>query len=795
LQNRRQQPGQTVNALKVHLFFSCLALFWIATNPAGASETYGATTISNLADRIEADISAPRFHGALWGVKVVSLDTGKTVFESHPDRLMSPASNSKLYTAAMALDHFGSDYRIVTPILAAAKPDAEGTLNGDLIIAGRGDPSWNARHFGTNFWNIFLPFVTALSNAGVRHVTGDLLGDATFFQSPRSGSGWDAEDLEEYYGAEISALTIDDNYTQIRVAPGAKPGEACVLTVADPGTGLRLDNQTTTLTNGASRHIEARLFPGENVVHIFGALPAGSAPESVDTPVPKPAEWFATALKEALRQNGIIVDGSARAIYWPASPPTANVKLAEVVSPPLRDLVRDFLKVSQNLETDLIFEHTGETTRPADAPSWQTSEDCALAALHRFLITNGLPAAEVHFDEGSGLSRNNLTTANATVDLLRFMSKQPTGPDFIAALPLAGVDGTLRHRMKDTLAFQNLRGKTGTLRWANALSGFVTTASGEHLAFSLMLNRYAAPPDRKRGDELDKIAVMLAEFSGRTEEPLAKQFAQFGTLIVTQFATAPFPHPARAEGHTYHDEFFSAREHYSDSTVAMFIPKNFRVTDHIDFVVHFHGWRHTVASTLEEYRLIQQLADSDRNAILIVPQGPYMVPDSFGGKLEDTNGFRAFMIEAVAKLRASGALGETNFNLGNIILSGHSGGYHVMAAILDHGGLSQKIREVWIFDALYGGTEDFTAWQKKENGRLLDIYTDHGGTKEETEKLMAAYKTAGVRFWSGEDTAVTPEILRANKLVFLHSTLVHDDVVARRGAFEQFIKSSCLENK
>ncbi|HXS67689.1 MAG TPA: hypothetical protein VN761_02530, partial [Candidatus Polarisedimenticolia bacterium] len=124
-----------------------------------------------------------------------------------------------------------------------------------------------------------------------------------------------------------------------------------------------------------------------------------------------------------------------------------------------------------------------------------------------------------------------------------------------------------------------------------------------------------------------------------------------------------------------------------------------------------------------------------------------------------------------------------------------SGGYHVMAAILDHGGLAKKIRGVWLFDALYGDTEKFTAWQKNENGRLLDIYTDHGGTKQETEGLMASYKTNGVSFFASEDTGAAIDMLETNKLVFLHTDLPHDEVVAHRSAFEQFLKSSCLENK
>jgi hypothetical protein len=294
------------------------------------------------------------------------------------------------------------------------------------------------------------------------------------------------------------------------------------------------------------------------------------------------------------------------------------------------------------------------------------------------------------------------------------------------------------------------------------------------------------------------IIFALKIFSANASEnfsALENSYSPFGKLIITQFVSAPFPHPARANGHTYHTNFFSAAEHYSNSEVAIFIPKNFRATDKVDFVVHFHGWMNTVASTLTNYQLVEQFSASGKNAILLVPEGPHYAPDSFGGKLEDTNGFKIFMAEALEKIRASGALTKTNFQIGKIILSGHSGGYHVMAAILDHGGLDQKIREVWIFDALYGNTENFVAWQKNENGRLLDIYTDHGGTKENSEALMASYQTNGVSFFAGEDTNATPKILIAHKIIFLHSDLPHNDVVAKRQTFLQFLQTSCLKNE
>jgi hypothetical protein len=227
----------------------------------------------------------------------------------------------------------------------------------------------------------------------------------------------------------------------------------------------------------------------------------------------------------------------------------------------------------------------------------------------------------------------------------------------------------------------------------------------------------------------------------------------------------------------------------------MFIPNGFRESDKVDFVVHFHGWSHTVPGTFAEYNLVKQFCDSGKNAVLIVPQGPHDAKDSFGGKLEDTNGFARFMAEAVTTLKASGGFARTNFEMGDVIISGHSGGYHVMAAILAHGGLPEKIREAWLFDALYGNTDDFKDWQKAENGRLLDIYTDHGGTKEETENLMGTLRTNGVSFFAAEEAAVQPDNLRTNRLVFIHTPMTHNQTVAEHGTFEQFLRTSCLKDR
>ncbi len=290
------------------------------------------------------------------------------------------------------------------------------------------------------------------------------------------------------------------------------------------------------------------------------------------------------------------------------------------------------------------------------------------------------------------------------------------------------------------------------------------------------------------------IAVLLLSAGLLQAEALESRYASQGTLFITHFASAPFPHPDRAKGHYYHQEFFSEATNYSDSSVGIFVPKGFRTGAQTDFIIHFHGWRNHVESVMTNFNLVEQFCQSGRNAIFIVPQGPRDAADSFGGKLEDAGGFQRFMAEAVRNLRERGIIRSTN--IGNIILSGHSGGYHVMSGIVARGGVRENIREVWLFDALYDKTPEFAAWfAGAEAHRVIDIYTLHGGTKEESEKWMESLKAVPAKtpFLNKKEVDFSELDLRGNHLLFIDSALEHNQVIFKHDEFRKYLETSVLK--
>jgi D-alanyl-D-alanine carboxypeptidase/D-alanyl-D-alanine-endopeptidase (penicillin-binding protein 4) len=523
-------------------------------------QTTAPETLESLRERLSAHITQPRFAASSWGIKVVSLDTGKTVFEHEPQKYFNPASNAKLYTAALALEYLGADYRIKTSLYSTARPDASGALRADLVVYGRGDPTMAARLNGGDYFKALDPLVAKLQEAGVRRIEGDIVGDESYFVGPPLGSGWEWDDLQAYYGAETSALTINDNALDLFVKPADRVGIPCRITTGPSTSLVTIMNRTQTAAKGTESRIVVYRPVGENIVYVSGRLAIDNSGYNGSVSIHNPAGLFATLLKDALIKRGIVVTGRTRVVDWKyreVTPVdfTKLIELGSVESMPLGDIVRETLKPSQNLYAQLLLLQVGERVRSGglydrepgaeavttkgsasvpsllDKPfdSHSTSEELAFERLNDFLSRAvGVKKGDVLLEEGSGLSRRDVITPQATVNLLSYVSSSRYAAVYRNALPIAGVDGTLQNRMKGTAAAGNVRAKTGTLRYVYALSGYVTTAAGERLAFSIMLNNYHAErSDASSGqpqrlpaprDDLDAIAITLASFTGRTQQ-------------------------------------------------------------------------------------------------------------------------------------------------------------------------------------------------------------------------------------------------------------------------------------
>lgn len=444
------------------------ALLWLLAWPAMA-ESLGA--------RIDAHIGAPRFAAASWGISVVSLDDGRTLYGHDDGKLMLPASTAKLYTAAFALDRLGADYRTHTDVIAAGEV-RRGRLRGELVLRGRGDPTLSADGWANQL-------AEQVAAAGITRVDGGVVGDDTAFAGPPIGSGWEASDLQEYYGATASGLTVDEN--------------TMVADVHDGIVALTPGDAATTLAEQPSASPALYRAPGTSTLHVLGAQPRKSR-----LALPDPALTAARRFEVALQAHGITVKKEARSVHWPVAAPT-GAQIATLPSPPLSEILASGLKRSQNMYLQSIFLLTGAEAVDQVAPR---TEDRAAAALAAWLAAQGIGPSATTLEEGTGLSRHDLTTAGSLTHLL---AKVDT-PAFRALLPTAGVDGTLVRRMKGTAAEGNLQAKTGSMSYVNALAGYVTTKDGQRLAFAVILNNYkpvagAAPVS----SEVDAIAVMLAE--------------------------------------------------------------------------------------------------------------------------------------------------------------------------------------------------------------------------------------------------------------------------------------------
>ena len=455
-----------------------------------------------------------------WGLLIVDPATSEVLYQQNADRYFVPASNMKLFTTALALGKLGPDYRFHTT-LETSGSIANGILNGNLTLVGRGDPNLSNRKFPYNLKEEFdgppektlAELADAVVAKGVKEISGDVIGDDSYFPRERYPSGWEIDDMVWEYGAAISSIVVDDNTVALTLTPGDQPGSP-VQASESPATGdFAVENDVTTSAPDAKSDLTLTREPGASLVVTKGTMPAGGAPRKWVLAVEEPAQHAATVLKHLLEDRGVRVDGVARARHEAAKKQEDPMVLAEHVSVPLSDSVKLINKISQNLHAEMLLRAVAR-----QSGTWATTDEL-MKVPQDFYASAGISPDDVMQSDASGLSRHDLVTPRAVVALLTFAQSQPWFEIYYHSLPVAGVDGTLEDRMKNTPAAGHIHAKTGSVEHVRTLSGFAETPAGRRLIFSFLSNNQAGK-NHEAADALTGLCVaMLEEFNPSPPKP------------------------------------------------------------------------------------------------------------------------------------------------------------------------------------------------------------------------------------------------------------------------------------
>jgi D-alanyl-D-alanine carboxypeptidase/D-alanyl-D-alanine-endopeptidase (penicillin-binding protein 4) len=462
------------------------------------------------AKALQSDLSsyyrAPAFQNAVWGVLVRSLKTGETLFSLNPGTLLMPASNMKVVTMAAAAERLGWDYTFVTTVVATG-PVEGGVVKGDLVVVGSGDPSLGGRP--TEGPSVVERWADQIRAKGITRIEGRIIGHDNVFDDEGFGQGWAWDNLAYGYSTPTSGLAFNENVVRLSFAPGSAAGDPVAVAARPDGSGLTIEAAVTTAATDRTADVNVVRQPGSRTLGVSGSVPAGKTDVTQTVSVENPTEFMAGAFRQALVSRGIDVAGGAIDVdVLPATPDVrAGETLVSHTSPPLTEIGKVLLKVSQNLYADTLLKAIG---RPADGGPATTRE--GRRALREVLERWGIAPDQYIQADGSGLSRYNYLTANVLVAVLtRMYTDERHRAAFTDGLPIAGVDGTISSRMKDTKAQGNARAKTGSIANARALSGYVTSSDGEPLVFSMIVNNFNVP--QSQADAIiDRAVVRLADF-------------------------------------------------------------------------------------------------------------------------------------------------------------------------------------------------------------------------------------------------------------------------------------------
>ena len=528
----------------------------------GAAQTgTDASANATLGQQIATLLAQPAVSRDHWGVMATTLD-GKPIYSLNEAQLFQPASNAKLFTTAAALALLGPNQKFTTRVEYGLVGSSAEMVDSDIVIVGSGDGNFSDRELpyrtpseAKNFPRVvshplqyLAEFADEIEAAGVKRVTGDVVGDDTVFPWEPYPQGWSIDDMVWGYGAPVSGLSIADNQIKVMVRPGKTSADK--PTFEWPmGIPTYYQIDTSALVTGSAKsgsHVQMEREVGSKLLRVYGSIAIDAEPNTEQIAIADPAEFAAIVLKELLEDRGVHVNGTARARHrlvargpgfleesrgplpelptHPTTPGLSSLLSGKVscldacpivlqhTSPPVQEDVVVTNKVSQNLHAELLLHHLGKTFGQAYAGGnggvdGSTAE--GIRVVRQFLINAGIDQNDFIFFDGSGLSDHDLVTPRATAKLLQFATTQPWFDAWKASLPIGGVDGSLEARFPKPPLKNHVFAKTGTLGEARALSGYLDCASGRTVIFSIMVGNHLPGTNTDR-DAMDKIVAAIA---------------------------------------------------------------------------------------------------------------------------------------------------------------------------------------------------------------------------------------------------------------------------------------------
>jgi D-alanyl-D-alanine carboxypeptidase/D-alanyl-D-alanine-endopeptidase (penicillin-binding protein 4) len=490
---------------------SLLAIIIAAAVMSGCAPSVTVREQISSIDRLRAELGAkfedPNFFNANWGVVIQSLQTGEMIYQRNEQKSFMPASNMKLFTTSAALTSLTPDFRYTTTLIADGSIKG-GLLDGDLILKGSGDPTISGRYNGGKVTETFEQWADSAKAKGIREIKGNLVGDDNCFDEDFYGDGWDANYETDWYAAQFGGIMFNDNCVDMTVVAGDSIGAPAKVSWIPDTKYVSVLNETVTAAPESSYYISFYRERGSNIIHVRGRFPVNKPTWNESIAIDNPTLYAMTVLKEVFEAKGIKVDGTAKDIDAFKTPPTytATTQIASFTSIPLSDIVKTINKPSQNLYAEQLFRTMGMVFYK------QGGMTTGRYVAHPIFSRWGMDTTRLQVVDGSGLSRLNLVSPSNIVGLLTGMYQGKYFQPFYESLPIAGVDGSLKNRMKGTKAENNVHGKTGFIGYVRSLSGYVTSLDGEMFAFSMIANHYTVPTSMAEKIQ-NEVCVRLANFS------------------------------------------------------------------------------------------------------------------------------------------------------------------------------------------------------------------------------------------------------------------------------------------